>query len=270
MVPALAITVLAAGGCGREADPPARPVAAARPVDTVHSVPPRPAAARWMEPREPGDHCRRADGEDDRPHPSSPDGSVTHEDLGHGLAFLCTLHEGYRVRLVVAGDGDGDPVAVVVHDPPADTAGGDTLLLGESEPPYAGATILEGEDLDGDGWTDVRVMTFHGSGGHMYDVFRYQPSRRRFEKDTVLSGQGNVQRADRGCARTSWAMGAGNHSWVEQCWRNGMWVPVRGESWATDDALSTREVQVSVHEKLALRNGRLRVVSADTTRERIR
>jgi hypothetical protein len=49
-----------------------------------------------------------------------------------------------------------------------------------------------------------------------------------------------------------------------------MWVPVRGESWATDDALSTREVQVSVHEKLALRNGRLRVVSADTTRERIR
>jgi hypothetical protein len=109
-----------------------------------------------VEPRAPGDRCRRADGEDDRPHASVPAGPAVPDDLSHGLGFLCTLHGGHPARLVAEADSFGDLAAVIVHDPPAATSGGDTLLIGESEPPYPGAAIVEGEDLDGDGWTDVR------------------------------------------------------------------------------------------------------------------
>ncbi|MFL5383612.1 MAG: XAC2610-related protein [Longimicrobiaceae bacterium] len=259
---------VAACGRGRSADSP--PARVAAPVSALRA-PARDSAPRWLEPRQPGDQCRRADGADDRPHPSSPSGAVDHEDLSHGLAFLCTLREGHTARLVLHAYAYGGPRMVLVYAPPGATVAADTLRFSdESEPPYAGATIMEGEDLNGDGWTDVRVMTFHGTGGRMFDVFRYDPAHRRFEKDTVLSGQGNIRRvADTSCTRMSWRMG-GSWSWMDLCWRNGRWVRTRAESHAEDPALSTRDVLVYVHEKSELRGGRMRVVSADTIRDRIR
>jgi hypothetical protein len=260
------VACLAATACdrGRSAGSPPARVSAAAPVSA-----PRDTAPRWLEPRRPGDRCRRADGEDDRPHPSSPSGGVAYEDLSHGVAFDCTLREGRPARLVLQGDDYGWPATVLVYDPPGAAAAADTLKMGEGEPPYAGATLLEGEDLNGDGWTDVRVMTFHGTGGRMFDVFRYDPARRRFEKDTVLSGQGNIHRVGTTpCARISWRMG-GNWSWMDQCWRGGRWVVTRAERRTQDDAHSTRDVRVYVHEESELRGGKMRVVSADTARERI-
>jgi hypothetical protein len=54
------------------------------------------------------------------------------------------------------------------------------------------------------------------------------------------------------------------------CWRNGRWIETRAESRSQSWALSTRDVVVYIHEKRERRGGRLRVVSADTIRERIR
>jgi len=265
---ALALAI-AAVACDRGAPPPARTVAAS--TTAPPTAPAVDTAPRWLEPRRPGDRCRRASGEDDRPHPSSPSGGVAHEDLSHGVAFDCTLREGHLMRLVLEGDDYGWPAAVLVYDPPGAAVPADTLKMEEAEPPYAGATLLEGEDLNGDGWTDVRVMTFHGSGGRMFDVFRYVPSRHRFEKDTVLSGEGNVRRVGTTpCARISWSMGVGNWSWMDRCWRDGRWVVTRAEHRTQDYALSTRDVMVFVHEKTELRGGRMRVVSSDTVRGRIR
>ncbi|HEX6750932.1 MAG TPA: hypothetical protein VF092_26830 [Longimicrobium sp.] len=191
------------------------------------------------------------------------------------MAFLCALRDGHPARLVLQADTYGIPARVLVHDPPTAVSASDTLSIGEepgeAEPPYAGGTILEGEDLNGDGWTDVRVMTFFGSGGRMFDVFRYDPRRGRFEKDTVLSEGGNIRHvAGTSCTRSSWKMGAGTHSYMEWCWRGGRWVPTQGESWEYSSALSSRDVSVSIHQRHEYRGGRMRLVSADTTRERIR
>ena len=277
-LPALAIAVVAVGGCGRGAEPPARTVAASPPASPA-AAPAAVAAPdtvlRWREPREPYDRCRRADGSDQRPPMENPEGSVGHEDLSHGLAFLCTLRDGHPARLVLQGDASGIPTTVLIYDPPAAAAPSDTLSIGDepgdAEPPYAGGTILEGEDLNGDGWADVRVMTYFGSGGRMFDVFRYDPRRGRFEKDTVLNGRGNFRHvAGTSCARSSWKTSAADHSWMEWCWRGGRWVPTQAESWDRSFALSTREVTVTIHERQAYRGGRMRVVSADTTRTRSR
>ena len=194
----------------------------------------------------------------------------SYEDIRPRLVFRCALREGHPARLVLETRDFGDPAAVLVYDPPDAPAAADTLRLPEAEPPYRGAPIVEGEDLDGDGWTDLRVMTFHGSGGHMFDVFRYAPARHRFEKDTVLSGAGNLHRVGAACVRDSWAMGAGSWSSRDRCLRNGRWVATRYEREEYSSALSTGDVPVSIHETLELRGGRMRVVRLDTVRERFR
>ena len=272
---ALALAIVAIAGCGRGSAPPAR-VERSSLAAAPRPIPPPPAPGSVpMEPREPGDRCQREPGQPPRPLLMQSDSvpSTYYEAIGQGLAFRCILRDGHPVRLVLQADSYGSPAAVLVYDPPAATAAPDTLLVGkvpgETEPPYLGAPMVEGEDLDGDGWADVRVMTFHGTGGHVYDVFRYDPRRSRFAKDTVLSGMGNVHRED-GCVRTSWKMGIGNDSWLDYCWRDGRWVAVRGERWERSDSLSTRDVLVSIHQREELRGGRMRVVHADTTRERIR
>jgi len=268
IIAAATIAVAAAAGCGRDAAPSARAAASSGAAAPAAPPPvPPPDTTTPLEAREPGDRCRRESAA--APRALVIDSFVSsYEDIRPRLAFRCTLRAGRPARLVLETRDFGDPAAVLVYDPPDAPAAADTLLLSEAEPPYRGAPIVEGEDLDGDGWTDVRVMTFHGSGGRMFDVFRYAPARRRFEKDTVLSGGGNIHRVGAACVRDSWAMGVGTWSSRERCWRNGRWVATRGESQEYSSALSTRDVSVSIHEIRELRGGRMRVVSVDTVRER--
>ena len=264
----LVLGVLVLGGCDRGA-PPAHP---ARPVATRPPPPPSasPVVHRVaLETRVPGDRCRRENAGDSVS--VTPDSfGISREDLSRGIAFHCDLRRGHPARMFIEYDRYGWATLLLVRDLPSSSAPDTVLLTEETERPYAGASILEGEDLDGDGWTDLRVMTFHGSGGRMFDVFRYDPARRRFARDTVLSGRGNIEAVgDPPCARTSWAMGAGTWDMVVLCLRGGRWVPVRGESVDDVPALGTRHSRVSVHEYTERRGGRMRVIRSDTTRDTI-
>lgn len=145
-----------------------------------------------------------------------------------GVPFRCRLRPGEpEVKLVVSGEGS-IPETVDVHSPADAPRPMQRLLLDNSQGAYEGSGLLVGEDLNGDGWMDLRVFTYSGSGGQMYDVFRYQPSRRRFIPDTVLSPSMNVRRLPgRRCVRTSSKTSASDHSGADYCWRNGAWVMTR-------------------------------------------
>ena len=264
-----ALVVVAAvvlGACDR--DEPAPRAAAARLAPPPAAPPASPPKPLVYEPREAWDRCHR----EGHPEPAvdvSDEGSVGKTDLAHDLPILCALRPDRALRLTAVLDTFGFPAAILVHDPPAAAEARDTLRLdpGDLEIPYAGATWIEGEDLNGDGWTDVKVMTYYGSGGRMFDVFRYDPARQRFEKDTVFSGGGNVHRVgETACSTRSWMTGAGNDSYTELCWRDGRWVNSRAGRHTFELRRGPPEVSISVHEESVWRNGRWHVTRSDTTR----
>ena len=261
---ALVVGIIALGGCGRD-EPPVRvastslasPAAPARPAAS-------PANAAWYEPRQAWDRCHRQGHPEPKEYVSG-DGSLGRTDLAHDLPILCALRPERELRLTPVLDRDGFPTAILVHEPASAAEARDTLRLSDpTDIPYQGAAWIEGEDLNGDGWTDVKVMTFYGSGGHMYDVFLYAPARQRFERDTVFSGRGNVHRVgETACVTESWHMGVAIDSRVERCWHGGRWVNARAER---NTVVDRGGHPVPLHEKEVWRDGRWQVVRSDTGR----
>ncbi|HEU4881695.1 MAG TPA: hypothetical protein VFT45_05605 [Longimicrobium sp.] len=200
-------------------------------TDTVFSATPSltdTADARrvWTPP--PND-CRYTDA---RPQPRmgdprhwEPYDSAT---MAQGVEYRCVLRPtGPEVRLVVRGEW-GIPMVVDVHSPPDAARSLQRLALDNDERARQGADLVEGEDLNGDGWTDLRMRTFSGTGGVMYDVFLYAPAQRAFVPDTVLSGEGNVRGLPGSpCAETGWRMALGVWSGGVYCWKDGNWILTR-------------------------------------------
>ena len=150
--------------------------------------------------------------------------------MAHGVTLRCELRGGGpEVRLVVRGRW-GIPAAVDVYDPPAARRPAQQLYMDDNDQrAYEGSGLVEGEDLNRDGWTDLKVETWSGTAGVFYDVFLYQPGRHRFVKDSTLSGGGGVVpiRGRETCVGTGTRTGMGD--WVDNdfCWRGGRWVHVR-------------------------------------------
>jgi hypothetical protein len=206
----------------------------------------------------PPDDCRYADR---RPLPQSvPEGTMYDSAaLANGVTYRCRLRpDGPEVRLVVLGEWS-IPMAVDVYSPADASTPLQRLFLESVERRYEGTRLVMGEDLNGDGWTDLLALTSSGSGGGIYDVFLYSASLRRFEKDTVLSNGTDVnRRAGRPCVGTGGRMGVGNWTSAERCWSGGRWVLVRT---VDQDGNGTGVFVRTTRER---RDGRMQVIRVDT------
>jgi hypothetical protein len=179
--------------------------------------------------------------------------------MKNGVPFRCRMRkDGPQVRLVLSGDG-GVPMEVRIHLPAHSARPLQAFGLENDQRAYEGANLLVGEDLDGDGWMDLRVRTYSGSGGVMYDVFRYRPATRRFVQDTMLSGSMNVHRiAGRPCTRTSSKTSADDIESFDYCWSRGAWVLTRTDK---QERFGSGRILETVRER---RGGRMQVVRVDT------
>jgi hypothetical protein len=221
---------------GGEAEP--EPIGLCRMTD---SLPPRPESP-WGTP------------------PTPADSAV----MARGVAFRCPLRAGGReVRLVVSGEW-GIPMGVDVFSPPDADKRSQQLLLDTDERAIPGRHLLEGEDLNDDGWTDLKVPTWSGTGGQVYDVFMYDPRRSAFVKDTVLSGGGGVvPREERPCVGTGWRSGISHHLLDEYCWSGGAWVLERADELNMVRSRPDCEYLYARSSKVR-RNGRMQPVPLDT------
>jgi hypothetical protein len=232
-------------------------------VDTVFSATTTPDTAEAVHPpaawTPPPDDCRYADARP-RPRQGEPGYWQPYDSLAmaRGVEYRCALRPaGPEVRLVVRGEW-GIPMVVDVHSPPDAAHPLQRLEMENDERARQGSDLVTGEDLNGDGWTDLRVRTFSGTGGVMYDVYLYAPAARAFVRDTVLSGEGNIRAlAGSPCAETSWRMG-GHWSSLAYCWKDGRWIPTRGVS------LEPAEGKGYVRTRAERRGDTLQVVRVDT------
>jgi hypothetical protein len=179
--------------------------------------------------------------------------------MRNGIPFRCRLRaRGPEVRVVLGGEGS-IPMGFHVYSPAEAPRPAQVFELDNSEGAYEGGDLLTGEDLNGDGWMDLRVRTYSGSGGVMYDVFRYSPPAGGFVRDTVLSGATNVRRiAGRPCTGWSSKTSADDITNYELCWSGGAWVLMRvdaHERWGRGQLIHT------IRER---RGDRMQVVFADT------
>ncbi|WP_420129843.1 XAC2610-related protein [Longimicrobium sp.] len=222
----------ACAGCGPR-EPAAGEASVIPGVDTVFSGTTTPAnsaaaPASWTPPP---DECRYTDARP-RPGQGEPEYWQPYDPvvMKRGVEYRCALRpKGPEVRLVVRGE-HGIPSAADVHSPADAARPLQRLELENDERARQGSDLVTGEDLNGDGWTDLRMPTFSGTGGVMYDVYLYAPAGRTFVRDTVLSGEGNIRRlAGSPCTETSWRMG-GHWSSLSYCWQGGRWIPTRGVS----------------------------------------
>jgi hypothetical protein len=217
--------------------------------------------------------CRRTD----RPPPRAPGDTVVlphSEDIRHDPSFLCTLHRGGPTARVVldADSADNWPETVRIYTPPGSARPAQVLPIDDAAgPPPRGRPFLYGEDLNRDGWMDLKVLTAWGAtGNEAFDVFLYDPGRRRFVPDSVLTGEGLVMPiAGRPCVLTHWHMGAGTYSDGEYCWTSRGWLLTRTESedW---HRMAGSDSMVHVRRIGERRGGRLVIVRVDTLRERQR
>ncbi|HST59605.1 MAG TPA: hypothetical protein VLK84_12965 [Longimicrobium sp.] len=218
-----------------------------------------PDGGRTAEPREHND-CRYV-GTRRQPRQGEPGFGERYDEqaMEDGVPFRCVLRPGGpEVRLVVSGI-QGIPMGVDVHSPPDAPRRMQQLLVDNDQGAYEGSRLLIGEDLNGDGWMDLRVFTYSGTGGQMSDVFRYVPSARRFVPDTALPGM-NVRRLPGrpACVGISTKTSAWSHTGADYCWTGGTWVKVG--AFAQEPAPGHRLIR-TFQER---RGGELRVVRVDT------
>ena len=256
-------------GCRREERAPSQTAASAvpsaRPADSVAATTAAAtdtpqAASTGPDPLERPNDCRYI-GTRPRPRYGDPGFGQPYDRgvMKAGVPFRCRLRpEGPEVKLVVSGE-DGIPMGVDVHSPPDAPRRMQQLLLDNSEGAYEGSGLLVGEDLNGDGWMDLRVNTYSGTGGQMFDVFRYEPAERRFVADTMLVGAMNVRRLpERGCIGTSSKTSAWDNTAADFCWSGGAWVMTRTYS---QEQIGGGRIVRTERER---RGGKMQVVRVDT------
>lgn len=144
--------------------------------------------------------------------------------MSRGVPLRCALREGGPVVRVVVGGEYSIPMGVHVYSPPDARKALQMLALDNDERAGARSNLLVGEDLNDDGWTDLRVQTWSGSAGVTHDVFMWNPRRGRFEQDSVFPRGTNIYTLDDvPCLRASSRSGAGHFSGGEFCWSRGAW-----------------------------------------------
>lgn len=174
--------------------------------------------------RRPGDPCRNVTVRD-----ILRNGQVTDAYLERGVAVRCRMRPGGPlVRIVVRGHG-GIPLWADVYLPADARPPVQRLQLETSaNREYYGGPWVEGADLNGDGWADLKVRgsnPVENSNAHeRYSVFVYDPATRRFVRAEGLSGKTDASREPGdACANTT---SGPRGVWILQtwCWRGGRFV----------------------------------------------
>lgn len=233
-------------------------------VTTARTDRGRAAAKRWRDPKD----CRFTDGRP-RPDINDPGYGERYDStvMARGVPFRCRLRpDGPQVRLVLRGESS-IPTTVQVFSPPGASRPLQTLTLDHDQSAYEGSELLVGEDLNGDGWMDLRVNTWYGSAGQMSEVFRFDPSSRRFVPDTALPGMNVYRLPGRPCVGTSTRSGGWDYSTAEYCWSGGTWVETRTyhqESLRDGPDVRNSRVIRTLGER---RGGRMQIVRTDTVPE---
>lgn len=191
------------------------------------------------------------------------------DDITNNPTYRCTLRRDRApVRIVLTADPEyGQPVSLRIHSARGGSPVQVLAIDDAASPPPRGGEFFRAVDLNRDGWLDLQVLTQAGAtGNRMFDVFLYQPSRGRFARDTVLTGNAPTPVAARPCVRTHWHMGGGIYSNGKYCWRSGGWLLVRTEEadWLIPPGGGLARHTRTIRE---LRGGRLRIVSRDTVTE---
>jgi hypothetical protein len=268
-------------GCARPVAPPRQPVSREPPpavvvtqdtaVMFVTTLPFDTLVAEGTdtvgrEGRDPGDRCRYASvRRNARPGDANYGVPYDARAMSSGVALQCAVREGGpELRLVIRGE-HGIPTAADVHLPAHTPRPLQRLSMADNDQPaYEGSTLAEGRDLNRDGWTDLKVQTWSGSGGISYALFMYDPARERFVQDSVLPGGGGlapVAGRREPCVISGHKSGAGNFDDREYCWRGGRWVLVRERRQERLDASPGRFV-LTVREPC---DGRMVTVRVDTS-----
>jgi len=250
---------IAAGAvaCERGASPP--------PPAKVSAVPPAAKAVPANDSTSPvardsADRCRWEEpvpmahrSEDDLPR-KWDEGSME-----RGVPLRCVLRDGGPEVRVVVGGIESIPMGVQVYFPADARTEVQTLALDNDERASERSSLAVGEDLNDDGWTDLLVQTWSGSGGVVHDLFMWNPRRSRFEQDSVFPRGTDISPLERrGCAGTAHRNGAFNSSGGEFCWSGGRWHLVR--RWTKDK----RAERFHVRRVEEMRDGRVLRVRIDT------
>lgn len=194
----IALVALAACGPARPEDAPAADRVAANSVASDANADTATAAIG----------CRRV-----TPRTPVPD-TVYTEDLRGGVRFSCTLRPGQPpVDAFLDADTGGWPTALRITFPPGSPRPTQVMAFtGEEGPPPRESPILEAVDYDADGWGDLRTPRMWGHTGNLaYHVWIYDPARREFVRNAVLSDSTMNPEPIPGrpaCVRT-WSTGGG-------------------------------------------------------------
>lgn len=182
--------------------------------------------------RQHGDRCRYADARPQRAE-NEPGYGQRYDAaaLARGVTLRCALREGGpELRLVIRGE-DAIPTVADVYLPAGAARPLQRLALRDNDQAaYEGSTLAEGFDLNRDGWTDLKIQTWSGSAGISYELFMYDPARRRFMQDSVLPGGSGLDPiAGRGepCVSSFSASGVDAFYESQYCWRRARWVLIR-------------------------------------------
>ena len=140
------------------------------------------------------DGCRQIGGQ--RPDTSieigTPSADAWRRRIALGITYACAIHPSLTLRIVVAGDTvfpSLDSVVVYAANDSARPLQRLRRVAGDAEMPLPHFTdVVRAIDLDADGRRDLLVGRFWGATGNTgYDVWRFDPSTRRFAPDSALS-----------------------------------------------------------------------------------
>lgn len=197
--------------------------------------------------------------------PPSP-ASETMQDLRGGARFTCVIHAGSPpVEVQVKADDQTGYVDDLTISAPGWTPAWSQSLDAEAEAGiYKTEPALAAIDYDRDGWGELRTQVAAGATGNTsYHIFRFDPQRQRFARDSVLSETSTADTVPgRPCVRGYMDAGGGSWSKWMICRESGQWVDTESESQS-----NPRGQSIYIRERMERRNGRMVVVKTDTLTE---
>jgi hypothetical protein len=203
--------------------------------------------------------CRRTD----TPRPV-PDSEVV-EDLRGGARFSCVLRKGRPpIEARADADQDGFVVGVRITASTWERPWSQALDAWSTGRPYIGADVLEVIDYDKDGWGDLRMLDWTGATGNRgYQIFRFDPRRERFVRDSVLSAtDGADTLPGPPCVQGFRKNGGRRYDLWTICLERGRWEMVMKE---TQDYIPGKPLFLL--QRRERRGGRMVVVRSDTLTE---